>query len=114
MKVGIAVLASIALCGDAMAEPGQYAVDGLAIGTQLNFDSASYRQYKCSPSEQFGGLTWCQKARSDRERRGSYTAAYSLLHTRDGNIVYVNRSQEPAFFSSNEAEEDIQRYSGKI
>jgi hypothetical protein len=114
MKVGIAVLASIALCGDAMAETAQYAVDGLAIGTQLNFDSASYRQYKCSPSEQFGGLTWCQKARSDRERRGSYTAAYSLLHARDGNIVYVNRSQEPAFFSSNEAEEDIQRYSGKI
>jgi hypothetical protein len=114
MKVGIAVLASIAFCGDAMAASAQYAVDGLAIGTQLNFNSASYREYKCSPSEQFAGLTWCQKARSDKERRGSYTAAYSLLHGRDGNIVYVNRSQQPSFFNSNEAEDDIQRYSGKI
>jgi hypothetical protein len=114
MRVGIAVLASIALCGDAIAAPAQYAVDGLAIGTQLSFNSASYREYKCSPSEQFGGLTWCQKVRSDKERRGSYTAAYSLLHAKDGNLLYVNRSQQPAFFSSNEADEDIQRYSRKI
>jgi hypothetical protein len=82
MKVGIAVLALSLLCGDAIAAPTQYAVDGLAIGTHLNFDSAFYREYKCSRSNQFDGLTWCQKTRSDRERRGSYTAAYSLLHSR--------------------------------
>jgi hypothetical protein len=114
MKVGIAVVAFSLLCGDAIAAPTQYAVDGLAIGTHLNFDSASYREYKCSRSNQFDGLTWCQKTRSDRERRGSYTAAYSLLHSRDGNVVYVNRSQEPSFFNSNEAEGDIQRYSRTI
>jgi hypothetical protein len=114
MKVGIAVLAFSLLCGDAIAAPTQYAVDGLAIGTHLNFDSASYREFKCSRSNQFDGLTWCQKTRSDRERRGSYTAAYSLLHSREGNVVYVNRSQEPSFFNSNEAEDDIQRYSRKI
>ena len=102
MKVGIAFLASLALCADAIAEPAQYAVDGLSIGTQLSFDSPSYRRYKCNPSDQFAGLTWCQKARSEKEKRGSFTAAYSLLHSQDGKIVYVNRSQEPAFFSSKE------------
>jgi len=92
----------------------EYAVDGVAVGTQLNFDSASYREYKCSPSDQFDGLTWCQKTRSDKERRRSYIAAYSLLHSRDGNILYINRTQEPAFLNPKEVEVNIQRYSRKI
>jgi ribosomal protein L9 len=111
---GIVVLAYIALYGNAIAAPTEYAVDGLGVGTQLNFNSASYREYKCSPSDQFDGLTWCQKTRSGKERLRSYVAAYSLLHSRDGNILYINRSQEPAFFNPKEAEANIQRYSRKI
>jgi cell division septum initiation protein DivIVA len=114
MRTGIAVLAAIVLSANATAAQTQYAVDGLAIGTKLNFDSASYREYKCSPSDQFGGLIWCQKTRADKERRGSYTAAYSILHSREGNVLYVNRSQEPAFFKRTEAQDDIQRYSRSI
>src|SRR5262245_56523941 len=86
----------------------------LAVGTQLDFGSSSYREYKCSPSDQFDGLTWCQKTRSDKERRRPYIAAYSLLHSRDGNILYINRSQQPAFFNPKEVEANIQRYSRKI
>jgi hypothetical protein len=114
MRTGIAVLAAIVLSANATAAQTQYAVDGLAIGTKLNFDSASYREYKCSPSDQFDGLSWCQKTRTDRERRGPYTAAYSILHSREGNVLYVNRSQEPAFFKRTEAQDDIQRYSRSI
>ena len=112
MRTGVAVLAYFVLYGNAIAT--EYAVDGLAVGTRLNIGSASYREYKCSPSDQFDGLTWCQKARTDKERRGPYTAAYSLLHSRDGNILYINRSQEPAFFNSKEAEINIQQYSRRI
>src|SRR5207247_5209642 len=61
------------------------------VGTQLNFGSASYREYKCNPSDQFDGLIWCQKARTDKERRGSYITAHSLLHSQDGSISYINR-----------------------
>src|SRR5262245_29103229 len=86
----------------------------LAVGTKLDFGSASYREYKCSPSDQFDGLTWCQKTRSEKERRRPYIAAYSLLHSRDGNILYINRSQQLAFFNPKEAEANIQRYSRKI
>ena len=113
MRTGIVVLAYVVLCGNSVAAT-EYAVDGLAVGTQLNFGSASYREYKCSPSDQFAGLIWCQKARTDKERRGSYTAAYSLLHSQDGNISYVSRSQEPAFLNPQEVELNIQRYSRKI
>jgi len=114
MGAGIVVFAYVVLYSNAIAAPTEYAVDGLAVGTQLNFGSASYREYKCSPSDQFDGLTWCQKTRSDKERRRSYIAAYSLLHSRDGNILYINRTQEPTFFNPKEVEVNIQRYSRKI
>jgi hypothetical protein len=39
---------------------------------------------------------------------------YSILHSRDGAAVYVNRYQEPAFFGASQANDDIQRYSRKI
>jgi hypothetical protein len=113
MMTGIVVLAHAALIGHAMAAT-EYAVDGLAVGTQLNFSSVSYREYKCNPSDQFEGLIWCQKARTDKGRRGSYIAAHSVLHSKDGNISYVNRSQEPAFLNASEAELNIQRYSRKL
>jgi hypothetical protein len=86
IRAGIAVLASIVLCGNATAASTRYAVRGLAIGTQLSFDSPLYREYTCSPSDQADGFTWCQKTRSERERRGSYTATYSILHSRDGKV----------------------------
>src|SRR5262245_14292396 len=114
MGAGIVVFAYVVLYSNAIAAPTEYAVDGLAVGTQLNFGSASYREYKCSPSDQFDGLTWCQKTRSDKERRRSYIAAYSLLHSRDGNILYINLTQEPTFFNTKEVEVNIQRYSRKI
>src|SRR6516165_848567 len=113
MMTGIVVLAHAALIGNAIAAT-EYAVDGLAVGTRLNFGSASYREYKCSPSDQFDGLRWCQKTRTDKERRGPYIAAYSLLHSKNGNLSYISRSQEPAFFNPNEAELNIQRYSRKL
>jgi hypothetical protein len=91
-----------------------YAVSGLALGARVQFDSSAYREYKCGPSDQFDGFTWCQKTRKDRERRGTFNATYSILHSRDGTAVYVNRYQEPAFFGATEAEDDIQRYSRKL
>ena len=91
-----------------------YAVEGLALGARVPFDSSAYREYKCSPSDQFDGFTWCQQTRQQRERRSSSDVTYSLLHSRDGSIVYINRYQTPAFFARNEAEHDIQSYSQKL
>jgi len=91
-----------------------YAIDGLALGARIPFDSSAYRQYKCDPSDQFDGFTWCQKTRQERERGGSSSATYSVLHSRDGSVVYVNRYQAPAFFGSKEADRPIQSYSRKF
>src|SRR5215831_8429712 len=89
----------------------RYAVAGLALGSRVQFNSSDYREYKCSPSEQFAEFTWCQKTRQERAPRGSANVTYSILHSHDGLVVYVNRYQEPAFFGPNEAVEAIRRNS---
>src|SRR5262245_58391878 len=113
VRTAIVLLAQLVVCGSALAAT-EYAVDGRAVGTQLDFGSASYREYKCNPSDQFEGLIWCQKSETDKERRGSYVVAYSLLHSQSGSISYINRSQEPAFFNPKEAELSIEQYSRKF
>ena len=90
-----------------------YRVDGLALGERVQANDAGYGEYKCAPSE-FDGFTWCQKSRQQRERRRSFNITHSLLHSRDGRVVYVNRFQAPAFFGPKEAEEDIQQYSHRL
>ena len=115
MISGVAMTARIALlrtlfvriCGSGT---GKVAVDGLVLGTELSYDSASYGEYRCSPSNQFDGLTWCQKTRIGR----SDTATYSLLHSREGSILYINRSQELAFLNAKKVEEDIKQSSSKL
>jgi hypothetical protein len=91
-----------------------YAVGGVALGATVQSESSAYREYKCGPSDQFDGFTWCQKTRKGKERRGSFNAIYSILHSPDGAAVYVNRYQVPAFFGASEPNDDIQRYSRKI
>jgi hypothetical protein len=68
-----------------------YAVDGLAPGSRVSFDSAAYREYQCGPSEQFSGFIWCQKKRADSTARGQFTSSFSILHSADGTVSYVNR-----------------------
>jgi hypothetical protein len=91
-----------------------YAVDGFALDSRVQVRGSTYREYECSPSDQFDGFTWCQKILQDRERRGSFTAKYSILHAGDGSVVYVNRYQAPAFFGPGEANDDIRSYSHKF
>jgi hypothetical protein len=110
---GITVLAHAASIGHATAAT-EYAVDGLAVATELNFAGPSYREYKCNPSEQFEGLIWCQKTRAEKGRRGSQSTAHSLLHSKDGKVLYINRSQEPASFNPSESERNIERYSRQL
>ena len=91
-----------------------YSVEGVALGSRIQFDSSAYREYKCSQSDQFDGFTWCQKTRRENAQRSFFEAIYSILLSHDGTVVYVNRYQRPTVFDPNEAERDIQDYSRKI
>jgi hypothetical protein len=123
-KLGIASAMALFLVGTANAQlrpsdplAGQvptYAVEGIALGSRVTFDSSMSREYKCGPSEQFDGFTWCQKTHRGSERRGPFEATYSILHSKDGTVVYANRYQQPAFFDAIETEREIQGYSRKF
>ncbi len=91
--------------------PPRYVVEGLALGSRVALDSATFREFECRPSDQFDGFTWCTKVRDDKERRGSFKAYVSVLHDADGTAVYVNRYQEPAYWDATEINDDIERIS---
>jgi tetratricopeptide (TPR) repeat protein len=95
----------------------KYVVDGfsgVSLGARVSFQSADYQEYQCTPSAQFEGVTWCNKQRVEKEARGSYRSSYTIAHSRDGIIYYLNRSLEPAFFNAGEADSDIERLSRKF
>jgi tetratricopeptide (TPR) repeat protein len=87
---------------------------GLGLGTRVSFDTSDYREYQCTPSEQFEGLTWCNKQRFEKDPRGLYRSSYTILHSRDGTIYYLNRALEPAFSNPGEVDNDIERLSRKF
>jgi hypothetical protein len=118
---GLTLAASVAACTilaiaqspNAGAQATAYSIDGLALGTRVSFDSSGYKEYQCEPSQQFAGLTLCKKSRVERGARGQFTSSHTILHAADGTVVYVNRYWEPAFFSTEQAGEEIRRVSRK-
>ena len=38
-----------------------FTVGGVALGATVQSGSSAYREYKCGPSDQFDGFTWCRK-----------------------------------------------------
>ena len=94
--------------------PSKYSVDNIELGSTISLGSASYNEYQCRPSDQFEGFNWCQKQRTERDPRGTYLSHYSMLHSGEGRIYYINRYLEPAFFAPGEVESDIDRLSRKF
>jgi hypothetical protein len=89
--------------------------DGLSLGGRVSPPSNEYQKYQCTPSEQFEGVTWCNKQRLDeKEPRGPYRSSYTIAHSREGTIYYLSRSQEPAFFNAGEVDADIEHLSRKF
>jgi hypothetical protein len=95
----------------------RYVVDGftgLSLGARVSFKSTDYQEYQCTPSEQFEGVTWCNKERFEEEARGSYRSYYRIAHSRAGTIYYLNRFLKPKFFNAGEVDNDIERLSRKF
>jgi hypothetical protein len=94
--------------------PSPYSVGGVVLGGKVSPADASRLGYKCIDSKKFDSFAWCTKTSNESESRGQFKVWYSMMLDRDGNAVYVNRYQEPAFWRGNEAKDDIQRYSKKV
>jgi tetratricopeptide (TPR) repeat protein len=96
------------------ASESPYVVDGLALGAKVAFNSAVYREYECNPSDQFEGLSWCRRHTSEDGPRGALRSSYTLAHTQDGTVFYVNRELYPAYFNPGDINAEIQRLSARL
>ena len=109
--VSVAWIATVpeAAAQSARSANGSFAVNDFVLGAKVPADGAQVRDYRCGPSEQFDGFTWCQRSRQDRDRR----ITSSLLHANDGKIAYLNR-QEPSSLDGRQIEEEIRSYTRRL
>jgi hypothetical protein len=84
------------------------------LGVRVPSQSATYREYRCSPSEQFSDFTWCQRTQKQQERSRTFDSTNSILRNQDGTVVYVNRHIAPWRFDGNEAQREINRLSSRF
>jgi hypothetical protein len=97
------------------AQSGQYnpdfIVDSLAVGASVYPDSSAYKAYKCRPSDQFPGFTWCGIKHSLTGKFGPYDAWDTILHSNANTAVFILKDIVPAYFASQDVEQEIQRLS---
>lgn len=89
-----------------------YSVDGFAIGGDVS-QNVAYTEYTCKPSQQFMSFTACERNQDETVSRGKFTSTYNLLHGQDGEVAYISRLLQPAWFSGDEAKDDIRRQAKK-
>jgi uncharacterized membrane protein len=92
-----------------------YVVDGLALGGKVVPTSAAYRAYDCRPSEQYRDFTVCRRSRVERPpSSGPISTVTTILHSADGTVAYVNRYIEPADFSAEGIQAEVERLSSRF
>jgi hypothetical protein len=63
------------------AQTDPYSVDGFTLGSKMAYGNPAYQQYHCVPSQKFEGFVRCTKTISDKEARGRFKAAFSILRS---------------------------------
>ncbi|MBG0792851.1 superinfection immunity protein [Methylocystis sp. H62] len=90
----------------------KFAIDGLGLGEDVRPTSDVYRSFRCSRSEQFATFIWCRRTEAEQGKLGPYKKTTSILHSETTlKAAYVSRSIEPAFFSENDIEREVDRLS---
>lgn len=80
-----------------------YSVGGLRLGEVPVLDDA----FHCRSDEQFQSLDLCISETTKTESRGSFRQQTTLLRSKSGELLYVNRVINPAFFGPSEIQNDI-------
>jgi hypothetical protein len=90
MRTAIAFLASIALSANATAASTQYAVDGLALGTRLNFDSGRIGNTNVVPATNLTGLRGARKREPTESDEGLIPRPIrSCTHVRETSYTSI-------------------------
>ena len=86
-----------------------FVVDGLAVGAPVYPDSPSYKAYKCRPSQEFPGFTWCGIKHPMTGKFGPFHSWVTILHSDANTAVFILQDVIPAYFSPGDVDREIQR-----
>ncbi|HEY8440514.1 MAG TPA: zinc ribbon domain-containing protein [Xanthobacteraceae bacterium] len=112
LRHGLFICAFVGLTSaTALAQTSVYAIEGLALGANVDPGRPAFRGYQCSRSEQFAEFTRCERNQRDFRRPG---ATSSLLYGRDGKAQYINYSVSSLLFDRNGIQNEIGRLSSKF
>ncbi|WP_292533648.1 serine protease [Methylocystis sp.] len=92
----------------------RFSVDGLAVGGSVNPASRAYRSYKCRPSEDYPGFTWCVRNQRKRINGENVSVTTTIVHSADGFVAYINQFIQPAHFTIQEIENELTRLSTRF
>lgn len=92
----------------------RFSVDGLAVGGSVNPASRAYKSYRCRPSEDYPSFTWCVRNQTKRIQAKNVSVTTTLVHSTDGFVAYINQSIQPAHFTVQEIEKELNRLSARF
>jgi TolA-binding protein len=96
------------------AKCGPYVVDGLTLGQKIPFSGAKYKLYKCDPSTDFDGLTWCQREEPKVTSAGKGLFSSTIMHAEDGTALYLMANLAPVSISRSTAQKEIEELSKEV
>ena len=91
-----------------------FVVDGLAVGSAVHPESPVYKAYKCRPSDQFPGFTWCAIKHPMTGKFGPFNSWVTILHSDANTAVFILQDVIPAYFATDDVEREIERLSQRF
>jgi len=88
-----------------------FVVDGLAVGRPVYPDSPTYRAYKCKPSDEFPGFTWCANKQPMVGKFGAFDSWTTILHSNTNIAAFILQDVIPAYFPPGNVERELDRLS---
>ena len=91
-----------------------FSVEGLSPRMTITTDWLAAEGYKCNPSEDYPGFTWCRKHETARRRGEEIKISKSIVYGPDRIIAYVNKEISPAYFAPGDIEKETNRLSSRF
>jgi hypothetical protein len=91
-----------------------YAVDGLAVGGSVAPQSSVYKSYRCQPSDDYPGYTWCNRLQTKRSGSKDVSVSTSIVHGPDNVVGYINQTIKPAAFGRDDIQNELFRLSKRF
>ena len=110
----LALVATVNLLASASARAAQYAVDGFTIGQPIVAGNPNYGSYTCKPSQQFADALDCERTQQRKIGSSTVVVSSTLVHARDGAVIYVMMDVAPVAMSSAAVQSEIGELSRAI